>query len=114
MQEYSEVTPAVQLYDGNIDLDNLASSYINLKYGATTSTTLLVDSSYQSNLPGISYDFYGDTTFWRAILAYNGLNDPVSDICVGTTLILPDASSLAAFMAAQANNDQNFAQILEL
>ena len=100
MKEYSEVTPAVTLMNNTADLDQLNSSYVNLRFGVALATIITVDAAYQANLPGLAYDYYGDTSYWRAILAFNGLTDPINDIRIGVQLGLPDASSLQSFMAA--------------
>ncbi len=99
MKDYNEVTPTVQLLDLSYDLDVFKSSYVNMRFGVLPSKVIVVDAKYQANLPGIAYDYYGDQKYWRAILSFNGLVDPISDVTVGTKLGLPDPTSLEAFMA---------------
>jgi hypothetical protein len=96
---YSEVTPTTQLLNKEYDLDIFKSSYVNMRFGVLPATVITIDSRYQANLPGLAYDFYGDQRYWRAILSFNGLVDPISDVIVGTRIGLPDESSLRAFMA---------------
>lgn len=96
---YSEVTPTTQLLTKEYDLDIFKSSYVNMRFGVLPAKVITIDSRYQANLPGLAYDFYGDQRYWRAILAFNGLVDPISDVLVGTRIGLPDESSLRAFMA---------------
>lgn len=101
MKEYYEVTPTVQLLNNTFDLDVLNSSYTNMRFGVIPAQIVTIDAKYQANLPGLAYDFYGDQKYWRAILSFNGLVDPINDIMVGVKIGLPDPSSLHAFMARQ-------------
>ena len=100
MQSYLESTPTTTLFNGERDLDIFRSSYANIKSNTSQNSTVVVDAKYVANLPGISFDFYGDTSYWRAILAFNGLNDPISDIYNGLVLKLPDRVSIDSFFAA--------------
>lgn len=100
MQQLSDVTPITQLYDGGFDLDLLKSSYNNLRWTVAVDYLLTIDSKYEANLPGLAYDYYGDTSYWRAILMFNGLNDPISDIIVGAVIGLPSRTSLDQFFTA--------------
>jgi hypothetical protein len=99
MKEYQEVTPVIERLDTSFELDHLRSSYNNIRFGVLPAQVVVIDSKYQANLPGLCHDFYGDQTYWRAVLAFNGLNDPISDIAVGARIGLPDPTSLQAYMA---------------
>jgi hypothetical protein len=99
MKEYSEVTSVVQLLDTSYDLDHLTSSYTNLRFGVLPARIIMIDSKYQANLPGLCHDFYGDQKYWRAVLAFNGLVDPINDVVVGARIGLPDPVSLQSYMA---------------
>jgi hypothetical protein len=99
MQNYSDVTPTIQLLDLTTDLDVFNSSYVNMRFGVLPAQVITIDSKYQANLPGLAFDFYGDQKYWRAILCFNGLVDPINDIVVGVKIGLPDPTSLEAFMA---------------
>lgn len=101
MKIYREVTPVEQRLDNSLDFDDQRSSYTNIRFGVIPVQIIVIDSKYQANLPGLAYDFYGDQEYWRAILAFNGLIDPINDITTGRHLGLPDASSLQAFMTAK-------------
>lgn len=80
------------------------SAYKNIRFALPLSRQILVDSKYMANLPGLAYDLYGDTSLWRMILAYNGLQDAVNDICVGMTLNVPLKSDVIAYLSQQQNN----------
>ena len=99
MKEYQEVTPVVQRLDTTYELDHLKSSYTNIRFGVLPAQVILIDSKYQANLPGLCHDFYGDQKYWRAVLAFNGLTDPINDVVVGVKIGLPDPVSLQAYMA---------------
>lgn len=99
MKDYNEVTPVTVLLDNSFDLDVFKSSYANMRFGILPAQVITIDSRYQANLPGLAYDFYGDQKYWRAILSFNGLVDPINDVTVGTRIGLPDQSSVQAFMA---------------
>jgi Contractile injection system tube protein len=43
-------------------------------------------------LDGIAYEYYGDSSLWRLIAAFNGITDP-SQITPGTLLRIPPAST---------------------
>lgn len=98
MKKYNEVTPVVRLLNNESDLDSLDSSYTNIRFGVLPSKLVIIDAKYQGNLPGLCYDYYGDQEYWRAVLAFNGLIDPVNDITVGVRIGLPDPVSLQAYM----------------
>lgn len=101
MQDYSAVTPTTTLLNNREELDFLKSSYTNMRWGVAVDVVITVDSKYEANLPGLAFDFYGDQSYWRAILKFNGLHDPINDICVGTQLGMPSRSSLDRFMTAK-------------
>ena len=54
----------------------------------------VVTQAYVANLPGISYLHYGTYRYWQQLLEVNGLSDPISQIALGVTLIIPPDSSL--------------------
>jgi hypothetical protein len=99
MKEYRSVTPTVRLLNNTYDLDIVTSEYANIRWGVGLKGILTISSQYVANLPGLAYDYYGDQSYWRAILAFNGLQDPISDIQVGTILGLPDDSSLQGYLS---------------
>jgi hypothetical protein len=100
MQNYYEVTPLIILLNGKTDIDVCNSPYTNIRYGAAVDTVLTIDAKYEANLPGLCYDYYGDQKYWRAVLAFNGLVDPMNDIQTGVRIGMPNKASLEAFMAA--------------
>ena len=101
MQDYSAVTPVELLTNGKYDLDAIRSSYANIRWGVAPDVIITIDAKYEANLPGLAYDYYGDQSYWRAILKFNGLNDPLADICVGASIGLPSRASLDRFLTAK-------------
>ena len=99
MKEYSEVTNVIRLLNNSYDLDHLTSSYTNIRFGVLPAKVVMIDAKYQANLPGLCHDFYGDQTYWRAVLSFNGLSDAINDIVVGAKIGLPDPVSLQSYMA---------------
>lgn len=99
MQEYSQVTPTTQLLNNQFDLDVMSSSYNNIRWAVVPDAIITIDSKYEANLPGLAYDYYGDQSVWRAILSFNGLQDPISDVIVGSVIGLPSRASLDKYMA---------------
>jgi hypothetical protein len=104
MQLYKDATPTITLEDNTQSLDFLRSAYVDLRYGAILETTVTIDSRYEANLPGLAFDYYGDQELWRAILAFNGLTDPLNDIIVGVQLRMPSQSSIDAYFATNSSN----------
>lgn len=80
------------------------SAFKNIRFALPISRQITIDSKYMANLPGLAYDLYGDTSLWRMIMAYNGLQDAVNDICVGKVLNVPLKSDVIAYLSQQQNN----------
>lgn len=112
MKNYSEVTPLTVLADNTIAVDTLRSPYTNIRFGVAPETLITINAQYEANLPGLAFDYYGDQVYWRAILAFNGLIDPINDIQVGTVIGLPSKSSLEAFMTTNNSSEQQPVLIL--
>jgi hypothetical protein len=105
MDEYSDVTPTTQLLNNRYDLDIHKSGYNNIRWAVVPDAVITIDAKYEANLPGLAHDYYGDQTLWRAILAFNGLQDPLSDIVIGSIIGLPNRSSLDKFLATNNSAD---------
>ena len=104
MQLYSQATPVIVLSDNTTGLDLLNSSYVNLRYGATAENVITIDARYEANLPGLAFDYYGDQEMWRAIMAFNGLTDPINDVITGVLIGLPSQASIDSFFAKNSTN----------
>lgn len=86
--------------------DIFRSGYKNLKFNVQTNQQLQLDASNAYNLPGLSYQLYGDTSLWYALLAFNGLKDPLTDVYPGLILLIPTKSDVVAYVSKQAANTQ--------
>jgi len=83
------------------------SGYKNMKFSVQKTAQLKITAQMMSNLPGIAFTYYRDTSLWRGLMAYNGLSDALSDICVGLVLNIPDKASLIAYLSAQQAKSNN-------
>lgn len=70
------------------------SGYKNIRFALVAVREIIVTQSDIANLPGLSFRIYGDTSYWRILLAFNGLNDPIQDIYVGQRLKVPSLASI--------------------
>lgn len=96
MKTYAQATPIVKLLDNRFEFDELASAYNNLRYTAVLETVFTVDAKYEANLPGLAFDYYGDVEYWRAIMAFNAMIDPMVEMTVGAQIALPSKTSVDA------------------
>lgn len=97
---YSRYTPL----DNTGYYDIFRSGYKNLRFNVQQTQQLQLDAGTAYNLPGLAYKLYGDTSLWRALLAYNGLSDPLTDIQPGVTLIIPTKADVVAYISRQTTN----------
>lgn len=78
------------------------SGYKNMRFNVPVSTTYQVKDHDMSNLPGIAFTIYRDTSMWRVILAYNGIEDALQDVYAGLVLQIPDKSAVIAYLSKNA------------
>jgi len=83
------------------------SAYKNIRFALSTAKTLTVTEPDIGNLAGIAHREYGDTSLWRMILAFNGLNDPIQDMWPGQVLNLPSKSAVIAYLNEQIHTQQD-------
>jgi hypothetical protein len=100
--DYSAYTP----YDNTGYYDIFQSGYKNVRFGMQPNQQFQLDNSTAYNLPGIAYALYGDTSLWYALLAYNGLNDPLTDVYPGLVLQIPAKSDLSNYVTQVTNPQQ--------
>lgn len=82
-----------------------SSRYKNLRYKLHPESTYRVNQQDMANLPGISFNVYGTTDLWHAILSFNGLSDPLNDIYPGLVLQIPSKTALLSVLTF-VNNTQ--------
>lgn len=87
--DWAKNTPT---YDGS-HYNVFRSTYKNIRYEVKPlSSTYTVTAKDLGRIPMISYNIYGTTAYWRAILEYNGIRNPITDIYPGQILKLPDVN----------------------
>ena len=84
--------------------DLFRSAYKNIRFAVQPTSVYQLTASDLANLPGLASKYYGDTSLWRALLAYNGISDPISGIAIGLTIQIPAKNDLTGYLAKQANN----------
>lgn len=70
----------------------------DMRFNVPSSTTLVVDSSLEANLPYIAHVYLGDQSLWWTILYFNGLMDPISDIYALAVIRIPDRPALISYL----------------
>ena len=101
--DYSRFTPL----DNTLNqYDVFRSAYKNIRFALPTTQTIQINESDIANLAGLAFRFYGDTSLWRMILAYNGLQDPIQDMWAGQILNLPSKSAVIAYLNEQTHTKQ--------
>lgn len=101
MKQYSQATPITTTLDGTRDYDHLTSLYRNLRYTVAPERTIILDARYEFNLPGLAFDYYGSVHYWRAIMWFNAIVDPLKDTRAGTSITLPSKIDIDALMASE-------------
>lgn len=99
---YSKYTPV----DNTGYIDIFRSGFKNIRFNVQQSQQVTLDASTAFNLPGLAYNLYADTSLWHALLSYNGLSDPLTDVQPGVVLKIPSKASLLAFISRQQTNRQ--------
>ena len=80
------------------------SSYKNLRFILDLQGLRVLSDADSSNLPGLSDELYGTPDFWRILLSYNGLVNPIQDVYAGQTLRIPTKASIVRELTQQQNN----------
>ncbi len=81
------------------------SGYKNVRFAIQAQNKITITSATAYNMPGLAYSLYQDCSLWLALLAYNGLSDPLTDVYPGLTMNVPSKSDLVAY-ASRANQTQ--------
>jgi len=101
--DWSAYTP---LDSTGTNYDIFSSAYKNVRFNVQVQTQYTIKTKDIANFPGLAYTLYGDTSLWRALLAYNGLSDPISDLAIGMVINIPAKASLSAYLSQQSTNKQ--------
>ncbi|SRR5690606_38614916 len=81
------------------------SAYKNLRFILELQEIKTLSEAQASNLPGLSFEYYGVTDFWRILLSYNGLQDPIQDVYAGQTFNIPTRNSIIRWLTQQQDNE---------
>lgn len=101
--DYSRFTP---VDNTGTSYSPFKSAYKNIRFALRTAAVHVVTAADTANLVGIAFRTYGDVSFWRLILAYNGIHNAVQDIQPGVVLKLPNKADAIAYMNAQRADKQ--------
>lgn len=95
---YNRFTPL----DNTGDAYNVfRSAYKNIRFAMPTVGTEVITEPDMANFAGLAFRIYGDESLWRALLAFNGCQDPIQDLWPGMVLKYPSKSALIAYLNAQ-------------
>ena len=86
------------------------SAYVNIRFGPAVNNQYVVKQHDMCNLPGICYNLYADSSFWRGLISFNGIVDPMQEIYPGLVLNVPSKSDVIAYLSQnkQASNPTLF------
>lgn len=86
--------------------DSFRSAYKNIRFGIQPTQQYQLKAQDMANLPGLANTFYGDTSLWFGLMKYNGISDPLSEIAVGVTLLIPSKADIIKYLSRQSTNSQ--------
>lgn len=98
---WSRYTP---LDSTGVNWDIFRSAYKNIRFSTQPTTQYQLTAVDIANLPGLAYRFYGDTSLWRGLMAYNGISDPLSQVMAGVVINVPARSDIIAYLSKQTTN----------
>lgn len=82
------------------------SAYKNIRFSIPLQEIITITDSYAANLPGLSFIKYGVVDYWRILLHYNGLVDPIQDVYAGMSFRIPTQAGIVSWLSAQQENQQ--------
>lgn len=86
--------------------DIFKSAYKDIRFNVPVQSQYQLTATDMTNLPGMAYNFFGDTSLWRALMAFNGISDPISEVAVGMTINIPQKASLQTYLSSQLKQQQ--------
>jgi len=104
----------VATVDGLEQLDYLSFKWINFKkfLEGREVTQLKVTQDLEGRLDLVSADFYKDVFLWWIIALANDILDPVNDLTMGMSIIIPKTSDIEAFFQAIVSKRQQKGEVL--
>jgi hypothetical protein len=112
-------------YSGDLDLKNYAVpdntgtqwdyftySFKNLRFNVPMQQQVQLTAADAANLPGLAYRYFGDTSWWRVIMAFNGWSDPLSQVAAGAICNLPSKSAVLQYLSSQQQQQSTATTIM--
>ena len=98
------------------ELDVLNAAYISIDYSNISYNQYIVTAVTAYQLDLISYNFYGDESYWWLIAQFNRIFDPVNEIVPGKILLIPSPTQAMQLLQQKVNNQRRsltgtFAQV---
>jgi hypothetical protein len=94
--------------DGS-SLDLHSAKFRDLPMLVSSSRRVVIDSSTEANLPLLAHTYLGAKELWWAILMYNGMLDPITDVYIGRTVLIPSRTQMISLL--EAGNRSNLSTI---
>jgi hypothetical protein len=107
----------MQNYTGDLDIKNYAvpdntgtqwdyfsSAFKNIRFNVPINQQIQLTAADAANLPGLAFRYFGDTSWWRVILAFNGWSDPLSQVAAGVVMNLPTKAAVLQYLSSQTQN----------
>jgi hypothetical protein len=104
-------------YSGDLDLKNYAvpditgtqwnyfsSAFKNIRFNVPVNQQIQLTAADAANLPGLAYRYFGDTSWWRVIMAFNGWSDALSQVAPGVIMNLPTKAAVIQYLSSQKQN----------
>lgn len=101
-------------YTGDLDIKNYSvpdntgtqwdyftSAFKNIRFNVPIQQQIQLTAADATNLPGLAFRYFGDTSWWRVILAFNGWSDPISQVAAGVICNLPTKSAVLQYLSSQ-------------
>lgn len=102
--DWNKCTPYYLDTKKSFHYDPFKSSYKNIRYLLRQVSTYTVTKQDMGRIATISYNIYGTTTFWRILLEYNQIHDPLTEIYPGVVLAVPDKAQATAYLSNTTNS----------
>lgn len=70
---------------------------------------IVIDSSTEANLPFLANKYLGSPALVWAIMMYNGIVDPINDVYIGRTILIPSRPGIVELL--EAGNRSNLSTV---
>lgn len=80
------------------------SAYKNIRFALAASGSHVINEADMANLPGLALRYFNDTSAWRVMLAFNGLQNAIQEVYPGLVLQIPSKDDVSKYLTQQQNN----------